>query len=199
MKTALAIILVCMHVVCFAARIAPNLTAVYDPQEKVVKLKWQNNNVNTNSFVLQRSADNNHWTDLYKVDAGELNEHKIEKYTDPQPDPNKNYYRLKMSSSSNKTEFSPSIMVIIGNPQGSWVMYPVPVITVLNLQYTGSDPIQGVVSVFIQNSQGKVLARLRSSSLVRTIQIPVTNLGRGIYDVKIVIMDKIVWNQRFVK
>ncbi len=199
MKAVLTIILVCMHTFCSAARIAPHLTAVYDPSKKVVKLKWQNNDPNTNSFVLQRSADNNHWADLYKVERGQLNQHKIEKYTDPQPDPNKNYYRLKMVSSQNNIQFSPSIMVIIGNPESSWVMYPVPVNTVLNLQYTGSDPIQGVVSVFIQNSQGKVMARLRSSSLARTIQIPVTNLGRGIYDVKIVIMDKIVWNQRFVK
>ena len=199
MKIFFAIFLLIIPPLCFANNITLNLTAVYDAQKKAVKLKWQNNETGIHTFILQRSADNNKWSDLYKIDSDELSSRKIEKFTDIHPDPAKNYYRLKLVVDQDHIEFSASIMIIIGEPQNSWIMYPVPVTSVLNLQYTGSDLITGVISVFIQNTQGRILTRLRYSSLNRTIEIPVTNLGRGIYDVRIMIMDKIVWNQRFLK
>lgn len=78
-------------------------------------------------------------------------------------------------------------------------MYPVPVGSVLNLKYTGSELITGALTVTIQNSSGQNLCRLRSSTTSRTIQVPVHNLGRGIYDVKIFVSNRLIWNQRFVK
>ena len=199
MKFIPAIFLFMMHTACFASSISPNLTAEYNSRKKIVYLKWQNTDNRVIVFVLQRSADNNKWEDIYTLEAIKFRKKKLEKFSDQSPEPTKNYYRLKMLLNDNSIEYSQSIMVIIGNPLNSWIMYPVPVRDVLNLQYNGSDPIQGVVSIFIQNMYGHILVRKRYSSLNRIIPVPVDNLGRGTYDIRIVINDEIVWNQRFVK
>jgi len=199
MKSILAIVLFSMHTICFASVFSPNLTAEYNSRKKVVSLKWQNIDSRVTGFILQRSSDNNKWQDIYVLESARFSKKKLEKFSDQSPEPTKNYYRLKILFSANSIEYTPSIMVIIGNPVNSWIMFPVPVRDVLNLQYNGSEAIQGVVSVFIQNMYGYILTRKRYSSLNRTIQVPVDNLGRGTYDVRIVINDEIVWNQRFIK
>lgn len=200
MKYILSIIIVfCLSITCFAENITPNLTAEYNTRKKVVFLKWQNTDSRASSFILQRSDDNKVWKDIYTLESANFSKKKQEKFSDEFPEPTKNYYRLKIVLDDKNAEYSPSIMVIIGNPLDSWMMYPVPVRDVLNLQYNGSESIKGVVSVFIQNMSGYILTRRRFSSLGRTIQVPVDNLGRGTYDVRIVINDEVIWNQRFVK
>lgn len=199
MKFIPAIFFFMMHTACFASAISPNLTAEYNSRKKIVYLKWQNADNNVTAFILQRSADNKIWEDIYTLEAIKFKKKKQEKFSDLKPEPTKNYYRLKMLLDGNEIDYSQSIMVIIGNPVNSWIMYPVPVRDVLNLQYNGSDAIQGVVSIFIQNMYGYILVRKRYSSLSRIIRLPVDNLGRGTYDIRIVINDEIVWNQRFVK
>lgn len=196
--TSIVALLFFVHAISIATPISPNLTAVFDQEKTVIKLKWQMNDPAVNSYVLQKSADNIKWVDIYTDVSNDFPDNKIEKFTDRFPDPNKNLYRLKMVK-KDAVEFSNTITIIMGQSTGSWIIFPVPVIDVLNLQYTGSEPITSAISVFIQNSQGKILNRLRVSSLNRIIQIPVANLGKGIYDVRIMIQDRIVWNQRFVK
>ncbi|MBS1773672.1 MAG: hypothetical protein JST82_12510 [Bacteroidetes bacterium] len=198
MKSMLTLFICLMQIAGFAIAINPNLTAEYNSGQKRVELKWQNIDTRVTGFTLQRSADNNSWKDIYTLGPDEFSRKKQEKFFDRNPEPTKNYYRLKMSTSDG-LEYSASIMVIIGSTASSWIMYPVPVRDMLNLQYNGSESIKGVVSIFIQNMYGYVLTRKRCASLNRIIQVPVDNLGRGIYDVRIVINDEIVWNQRFVK
>ena len=171
------------------------LSAYYDQVKKVVKLKWQPDQNMNQSFIIQRSKNNLQWEEIGKVTASR----NIESFTDQKPDPSANHYRLKIVNSNGSLVFTPSILVIIGNSANSWVMYPVPVGSVLNLKYTGSELITGALTITIQNSSGQNLCRLRSSTTSRTIQVPVHNLGRGIYDVKIFVSSKLIWNQRFVK
>lgn len=199
MKSIFVIAFVFIHNLCFSSIISSNLTASYDPKGMAVKLKWQNNDARIKAFVLQKSSDNYKWTDLTSISAASFSESKMEKYLDEHPDPNRNYYRLRMVIDANNEELSAPIMVMPGQSASSWVMFPVPVTSILNLQYTGSDPIKGVITVLIQNSNGRVLKRFRSSSLTRTIEIPVSNMGKGIYDVKIMVGTDYVWNQRFIK
>ena len=90
-------------------------------------------------------------------------------------------------------------MIVTGAVGSNWVIYPVPVGDILTLQYKGYEKIKGVVNVFIQNIAGRVITRLRSASLNTIIRIPVSNLGKGVYDIRIVVEDEVVWNQRFVK
>ena len=138
---------------------SPNLTAEYNKRNKVVSIKWQNTESRVTAYILQRSADNNTWKDIYTVASAKFSKKKLEKFFDQYPQPTKNYYRLKMSMEGSVVEYSPTIVVIIGNTANSWVMYPVPVRDVLNLQYNGSDAISGVISIFIQNMHGYILLR----------------------------------------
>ncbi|HMJ48291.1 MAG TPA: hypothetical protein VK498_13245 [Ferruginibacter sp.] len=195
MKFLLTIILVALPAFHFA-QINSHLTAVYESRKKSVKVKWQNSG-NVNSYVLQRSADNREWKDIARIGAAVLIKNAFISYNDEGS--GKNYYRLKIYNTKTSWEFSTVVMVINPAPGYNWIMYPVPVLDVLNLQYNGSELIPGVISVFIQSIEGKVYTRLRLASTTRQIQIPVSNLGRGTYDIRVVIMDEVVWNQRFIK
>ena len=182
----------------FAQVLSPNLTAEYDVNRKAVFLKWQHKDPRYTAYILQRSDDNITWKDIYILTADKFKKKKLERFTDKNIGHTKNFYRLKMQAGT-AYELSPSIMVIIGSTTSNWAMYPVPVRDVLNLQYNGSEPVRGVVGVIIQNINGYALIRKRYSSLNRIIQVPVDNLGRGIYDVRIVVNNKVIWNQRFAK
>ena len=91
-------------------------------------------------------------------------------------------------------------MLVSGNTDNAWLIYPVPVGTVINLQYNGNDAIEGIITVFIQSvTSGTIFTRLRLASTTRKITIPITNIGKGTYDVRIYVSNKIVWNQRVIK
>ena len=91
-------------------------------------------------------------------------------------------------------------MVIQGNTENKWLMYPVPVGDILNLQYAGSGALQGVITVLIQSiSSGTIFTKLRLASTSRNIQLPMTNIGKGIYDIRIYVGNHVIWNQRFSK
>lgn len=120
-------------------------------------------------------------------------------FADEQPGQGKNYYKLKGIYLNASTQFTPAIIVIIGQHPNNWLLYQVPVREVLNLQCNGTAPISGVIAVFIQSAAGRAFHKLRFSSNTRLISIPVANLGKGVYDISIVVKGKIMWNQRFVK
>ncbi len=176
----------------------PGLTAVFNSKKNNVSIKWQHTDDKVIMYVLQKSGDNNSWSDIYRMEASNVSLNKMVKYTDSSPSAGRNNYRLKTVSTGGNS-YSASILVIIGKPGNSWIMYPVPVSTVLNLQYNGSELIPGVISVFIRTMRGQVLNRLRLASTTRLISIPLDNLGRGIYDIQIFIQNETVFSQRFVK
>jgi len=196
MKYLFTAILFCLQLAVHAQE-SPGLTATYDTRKNVVKLKWQQTNEHITRYVLQRSSDNYRFIDIYTCQPISDN---MASYTDNRAEPGKSYYRLKTFNTDGYSSFGPSIMVIIGKPGNNWLMYPVPVRDVLNLQYNGTAPINGVIMVTIQNvGSGLFFHKLRFASTNRLLQIPVSNLGRGTYDVRLYIGDQIVWNQRFVK
>lgn len=182
----------------WVSKTAPGITVVYDAQKKAVIIKWQQKLPGIKTFIIQRSADNINWADIALQATVNFNPNKTYQYLDYKPAAGENYYRLKCITDKGQTEYSASIIVVTGN-NNSWVMYPVPVKDVLTLQYKGREKITGVVNVFIQSMSGQMLKRIRSASLNTIIQIPVDNLGKGIYDIRIVIENEIVWNQRFIK
>ncbi len=198
-KSFLSFILFVMPCLLFATAIAPGITVVYNAKQKAVTIKWQQKQPGIKSFVIQRSADNLEWTDIALQQSVNFNPDKTYQFTDNKFKPGENYYRLKCSTEKGQTAYSKSVIIITGAAGSNWVIYPIPVRDVLTLQYKGTQKIMGVLNVFIQNASGRIITRLRSSSLNTTIQIPVSNLGKGIYDIRIVVEDEVVWNQRFVK
>lgn len=197
-KTLFAVILITILCSFWNPKTAPGITVVYDAQKKIVTIKWQQKLPGIKTFIIQRSADNSNWADIALQATVNFNPNKTYKYLDRKPADGENYYRLRCITDKGQTEYSASIIVVTGN-NNNWVMYPVPVKDVLTLQYKGREKITGVVNVFIQSMSGQMLKRIRSASLNTIIQIPVDNLGKGIYDIRIVIENEIVWNQRFIK
>jgi hypothetical protein len=178
----------------------PTLTAAYENDRQLIKLRWQHNDPRVTSYVIQRSSDNTFFNDIYVKKNTAISVGDLIKYNDEKIEAGKNYYRLKIYRGGSAYETTIPVMVVIGNPGGSWLIYPVPPVSVLNLQYNSTELIPGVIGVTITSvSSGTVFTRLRLASTTRFIQIPVANLGRGIYDIRVSIQDKVVWNQRFSK
>jgi hypothetical protein len=198
-KTFLAFCFVAIPCCLLAAITAPGITAVYESKKKAVNIKWQQKVPGIKSFVIQRSADNVNWTDIARQETVNFNPDKMYQFYDYKAAAGQNYYRLKCITEKGQTEYSTSIMVVTGATGYNWVMYPVPVGEVLTLQYKGSEKITGVINILIQNMYGKVLTRVRSASLNTIIKIPVGNLGKGVYDIRIIVAEEVIWNQRFVK
>jgi len=183
----------------FAHAISPGIRVVYEENKKAVNIQWQQKSSGTKTFIVQRSDNNADWEDIALQTVPNFTAGKTFQYYDYKPAAGENYYRLKSIAQNNEVEYSASVMVITGAAGSNWVMYPVPVKDMLTLQYKGLKKIAGVVNIFIRNITGRIITRVRSASLNTTIQIPVNNLGSGIYDVQIIIEDEVVWNQRFVK
>lgn len=181
-----------------AAFTAPAITAVYDAKTKSVTVRWQQQTSGIRSFVVQRSNDNIHWTDIARLENIVFNAKKTWTCTDSKPLDGENHYRLQCIAPNGSIEYSLTVNVISSGSH-HWIMYPVPVGDVLTLQYKGADKITGVINVQIQSINGTILHRLRCASYTTLIRIPVNNLGRGIYDIRIMIADEIVWSQRFAK
>lgn len=176
------------------------LTALFEKEKNVVKLRWQHDDETVSSYTVQRSNDNTNFKDISVKKTTDISDGEFMKYTDDKIYPGKNYYRLKLNRGTMSALITPPVMVIQGNTENKWVMYPVPVGDILNLQYAGSGALQGVITVLIQSVySGTVFTKLRLASTSRSIQIPVTNIGKGIYDIRIYVGNDAVWNRRFEK
>lgn len=196
------LICTCCIIACvclLSAAAVPGITAVYDSHKKAVVIQWQQQFSGVKTFVVQRSSNNIDWTDIAYQGSVNFNTGKTYQYLDDKAGAAQNYYRLKSIPEKGQAEYSASVMVVTTTAEANWIMYPVPVKNVLTLQYKGIKKLEGVVNVFIYNITGRIITRVRSASLNTTLRIPVDNLGSGIYDIRIIIENEVVWNQRFVK
>ncbi len=198
-KILFLLILLSSQAIVFGFNTVPEFTAVLDSKKKTVHIKWEHNSAQIKAYTVQRSTDNKTWQDIALQRSIENSIPRIFYFEDKSPAEGQNYYRLKSTSTANEIEYSKSIIVITGSANKGWVMYPVPVKDFLTLEYRGAEPIKGVINIFVQQSSGRIIHRLRSSSLNKSITIPVHNLGKGFYDIRIMVQGELVWNQRFVK
>ncbi len=192
------VFLLSSHSIVFGFTV-PAFTAVFDSKKKTVQIKWEHSSSVIKAYSIQRSADNNTWQDIAVQGTIENTVPRIFYFEDKSPSEGENYYRLRSTSATNQLVYSNSILIITGSSNKGWIMYPVPANDFLTLEYRGAEPLKGVINVFIQQSSGRIIHRLRSSSLIRTITIPVHNLGKGFYDIRVIVQGELVWKQRFVK
>jgi hypothetical protein len=182
----------------FGSSLLPDFTAVYNSRKKAVIIKWQHTTAGVKTYVTQRSPDNNTWTDIALQEIDPTTKNRIFYFEDKKPTAGENHYRLKCIYEDGRTDYSLGVTVIIGSTN-SWAMYPVPVTDLLTLEYRGSDPIQGVINVIIQQAGGRVLLKRRYSSQNKQIQITTDFLPKGIFDIRIIVQEETIWSQRLVK
>ena len=192
-------VLLCLQLNSFSLHVGPEFTAVFDARKNAVVIRWQHSPSDIKTYIVQRSVDKRSWADIAVQGVLENTGSRSFYFEDKQPTSGENYYRLKVNYNNGAVDHSLVVMTITGSTKAGWIMYPVPVTDMLTLDYRGAEPIKGVINIFILQSSGRILTKLRYSSLNKVIKIPVSNLGKGIYDVRIIIGGEIVWNQRFVK
>jgi hypothetical protein len=176
------------------------LTATYQKDKKVVLIQWQHLVSNVASYTLQSSKDNIFFSDIFiKQNNGILTKSFIN-YADKTTTGEKIYYRLKINLTDSIYEITLPIMVTLNITNNNWLIYPLPATEFLNLKYTGNGIIDGIVTIYIQSmNSGTILTRLRLASNTKTIIVPITNLGRGIYNIQVAIGSRPAWNQQFIK
>jgi hypothetical protein len=190
----------CLVIILFLGQLqlkaTVTITAAHNASKKAVAIQWQYNAVAPVIFIIERSSDNEHWVAIARQQTAPPSASKLFEYYDYTFSQGQNFYRLKYVVQNGIIQYSNTAIVGTGS---SWVIYPVPVGDILTLRYKGNAKISGVVNVFIQNIYGKILTRIRSASINTIIRIPVANLGKGVYDIRIVLEGDVVWQQRFVK
>lgn len=178
------------------------LNAQYEVRTSRVILDWNMiNHPAKTTYVLLKSTDTKTWTEVVtdKV-LRKYSEEDVFDYDDKVNRNQKYFYRLKIIDANNKTiAFSNTVTIGDEEDKSSWAIYPNPVNDVLHLVYTGNNIIKGVINVTVQDISGKIVTRLRAASTNRRLEIPVSNLRKGIYVVQISIMNEIMMNQKFVK
>jgi hypothetical protein len=174
-------------------------SAVYNSRKNAVVIKWQHTSANIKTYIVQQSSGNKIWTDIALQEVNRPAEPRSFYFEHKKISTGENLYRLKCIYQDGRIEYSLDVLVMIGALDKSWVMYPVPVTDLLTLDYRGTETIKGVINVIIQQPTGRVFTKLRYASLSRQIKIPVDNLPKGIYDIRILVQGEVIWDQRFVK
>jgi hypothetical protein len=198
-KTPHVIGLVFLQMNSFGIGLLTEFSAVYNSRKKAVVIKWQGTSADIKTYILQQSSGNKTWTDIALQEIIPATGKRSFYFEDKNFDAGENYYRLKCIYTDDKTVYSLTVPVMIASSTSSWVIYPVPVTDLITLEYRGSEPIRGVLNVIIQQPSGRVFTKKRYASLSRQIKIPVDYLPKGIYDIRILVQDEVIWDQRFVK
>ena len=115
--------------------------------------------------------------------------------------------KINSGYSSNQTQTiakenistSPKSITQPQNNNSSWILYPNPATDLLKLTYRGSGDLKGVVNVQIQDMNGKTVVKFRSGSKFKTIEIPVSNLQKGVYSIQLTVLDELMVSQKFIK
>jgi hypothetical protein len=177
-----------------------SLTATYEKNKKVVWLEWQHINKYVISYTLQSSRDNTFFSDIFKKQSNGFSIGNIIKYADKTITGEKIFYRLLIQQTDVLFETTQPIMVMLNIVDNTWLLYPLPAKDYLNLKYTGTGIIDGVISIYIQRlSSGVIFNRIRLASNTKNIHIPITNLGSGVYVMHVSIGNRAAWNQQFIK
>ena len=171
-------------------------------QFKIIKnqnssqLLWRTATELDNShFDIQRSADSKDWETIGSVQGnGTTLEPQEYRYTDRQPLPGINYYRLKQVDYDGQYEYSKVVPVDFGKGTRPGVLSPNPVGSELFL--TLPEETDGAVSVAVFDLNGRIW---QQKDNIRT-SLDVSGLPQGIYFVKLVAENgRVLLQERFVK
>ncbi|SDD73336.1 Por secretion system C-terminal sorting domain-containing protein [Mucilaginibacter pineti] len=148
---------------------------------KTVALEWVTTlESNISSFVIERSDDNLHYTDVATVDA--VNKGKfVNTYTHEVTNPKKgiNYFRLRIVSQDGKTSYSAPVYVSV-NDSPAPSLYPNPAREKISIAQ-GTDPIRFIKIFDISGALIKTLNNEASNNPVITVY----GLATGVYVVEI--------------
>jgi hypothetical protein len=178
------------------------LNAQYEEKTSRVFLNWNMiGHPAKTTYVLLKSIDNKTWTEVVTDKMlRNYTEEDIFDYDDRVNRDQKYFYRLKIIDANNKTVSLSNVVTIeSAADKATWMIYPNPVNDILNLSYEGNNKIGGVINVIVLDVTGKILVKFRAASTSRKLEIPVSQLRKGMYIVQISILNETVMNEKFIK
>ena len=168
-------------------------------QNKSVNVNWQTaNEINTDYFIVERSANGSSFTALQKI-AAKGNSSVTQAYitNDLQPLGGSSYYRLQQVDKDGKTTYSSVVKVVVMS-NGTIVISPNPVQS--NIRVVVQSSANSNLTLQVMDMKGNVLATQKTAvgEGRNEVNIPAASLAKGVYILKV--MDKgSVQTIRFVK
>jgi hypothetical protein len=156
-------------------------------EEKQVLLDWRTASESNNlGWDIERSADGRQWQALgFRAGHGTTSEPQAYSFTDEQPLPDRNYYRLRQSDHDGKYEYSEVVQVVmsgIGEQTGAF--YPNPARSgLVNLDYYAEKEGDLSVSVFDALGRLMILQNQPLQAERNVLQFDFSQLTPGTYSV----------------
>ncbi len=178
-----------------------NLIASIENDETSVQVQWRHTDNNVLVYTLQKSKDNIVFSDIFTQQNNAISIGEIVKFNDEINDGDVVFYRLKIKRFNKNQETSLPVNITHKQIKNNWQIYPVPAIgEIIHLNYTGTGVIDGVIKIQIQNIRsGTIFTKLRLASNTKNIQIPLSNIGKGLYVVRVSIGNRPEWTQQFAR
>lgn len=161
-------------------------------ERNVNKIEWQTvNEINCAGFHLQRSINGTDFSSIAtqktKAITGISSASLWYNIIDDKPHDGVNYYRLKQIDNDGKVFYSK--IVSVKNTSNNWAtlnLFPNPVIDYLNIQIFANSIADINIEVLNSNAQKLVQAKQNIKAENNTIQIPVSQLPKGLYTLKVI-------------
>ncbi|HMN06972.1 MAG TPA: T9SS type A sorting domain-containing protein [Flavobacteriales bacterium] len=158
------------------------------PRGGAVDLTWATaTEKNSSHFMVEHSADAEHFTAIGKVQASGNTQYRTDYgFTDEEPFTGVNYYRLRQVDKDGTWEYSNTVVVITDMQGGQVMVFPNPVEDVLRLALTA--PAAGTARLQVLDALGRTV-RERSMAVAygqNLLEVDVQGLHTGTYMVRLV-------------
>jgi hypothetical protein len=151
-------------------------------QQTNVQLNWTTEQeINSQSFTIERSVDGAKWTGITSIAAaGNSQVKRNYQAIDYHPAKGINYYRLKQVDLDGRYTISETRSVYFDNDV-QLVLAPNPAKDKVTVYIPGNT---SAVSIKIYNAQGQLMKTVFSNE--ETIPVTITGFARGVYSVKVI-------------
>jgi len=149
------------------------------PANNTVLVKWHaSNEINTATYVVERSTDNSHFTAIGTVIATNSVYYS---FTDNSPLSGTAYYRLKSIDKDGSYSQS-NIVPVNAAASNLFGVYPNPAKDVISIQY---PVLSGVASAKLSDAEGKTLQSVTLAAGSSQTSIDISSLADGLYFINI--------------
>ncbi|MEO8771919.1 MAG: T9SS type A sorting domain-containing protein [Ferruginibacter sp.] len=157
-------------------------------ENKTVKLNWSTSQeINSSHFIVQRSADGTHWTDIARVNAAG-NSNTISNYNlvDYTPAKAINYYRLKQYDINSRFDYSITRTAFF-SADFEVAVTPNPAKDFINIYISKNS--NSIATISLTDMNGKTLQHFTNANSF--IQISTSGMAKGMYILKVIDGDNV--------
>jgi hypothetical protein len=149
-------------------------------QNQATSLAWQTaSELNNSHFCIERSGDGANFREIGTVNgAGTSFDFQDYAFTDKNPLPGKNYYRLRQVDFDGNHEYSKVIMVEI-DARPTTKLYPSLAADAINLEL--GSALEEAVELLIFDNMGRLVAKQFIEAGATTVQFPLAGFQAGQY------------------